>query len=53
MNLHAHVSTLEYFQHVIAVNDLFQLLGGPLLADPVGERAALYQVSREVSFRSK
>ena len=29
VNLHADISTLEDFQHVIPVNDLFQLLGCP------------------------
>jgi hypothetical protein len=50
VNLHAHISTLEDFQHVITVNHFFQLLGCPLVADPVRKRAALYQVSGEVSF---
>ena len=35
---------------MITVNHFFQLFGCPLVADPVWERAALYQVAREVSF---
>jgi hypothetical protein len=50
VNFHAHISTLKDFPHVITVNNFFQLFGCPLVADPVWERAALYQVSRKVSF---
>ena len=49
MNLDTHVTTLKNFQHVVTINDLFELICCPMVSDPVRESATLYGVAGEVS----
>lgn len=45
MNLNANLATLEDLGHVITIHDLLELVGVPMISNPVRKVAALHHIA--------